>query len=132
MTAGVALARGAAALAVVALGAATGSASAADADRGKTVFERCAVCHAVKADDPRRLPGPSLAGVIGRPAAQLPDFRYSPALKRSGLTWSDETLDRFLTDPQALVRGTRMPFAGLGDEADRDDVIAYLKRDAAR
>lgn len=107
------------------------SASAGDADRGKTVFERCTTCHAVKADESRRLPGPSLAGVVGRPAAQLPDFRYSPALKRSGVTWTDDALDRFLAEPQAFVRGTRMPFAGLTEKADRDDVVAYLKRAGA-
>lgn len=123
-------ARLALALAVV-IGAATGAqpTSAGDADRGKLAFGRCAACHALT-PDAAGLPGPSLAGVIGRPAAQLPDFRYSPALKRSGLTWTEDTLDRFLANPQAVVRGNRMPFSGVGDAGERADLIAYLKRDA--
>ncbi|GBD48742.1 c-type cytochrome [Methylopila sp. Yamaguchi] len=115
-----------------ALGAAAGAqpASAGDADRGKLAFGRCAACHALT-PDAAGLPGPSLAGVIGRPAAQLPNFRYSPALKRSGLTWTEDTLDRFLANPQGVVRGNRMPFSGVGDAAERADLIAYLARDAA-
>ncbi|GLK56633.1 cytochrome c [Methylopila capsulata] len=107
------------------------SASAGDADRGKLAFGRCAACHAVS-QDAAGLPGPSLAGVIGRPAAQLPDFRYSPALKRSGLTWTEDSLDRFLANPQGVVRGNRMPFSGVSDAAERSDLIAYLARDAGR
>jgi cytochrome c len=55
-------------------------------------------------------------------------FRYSPAMRRGDLVWSDETLDRFLAEPQALVRGNRMPFAGMSEKGDRDDLIAYLHK----
>jgi cytochrome c len=63
---------------------------------------------------------------LTRKAGELPDFRYSPALKRSGIVWTPETLDAFLTNPQALVPGNRMPYAGMADTGNRADLIAYL------
>ena len=72
--------------------------------------------------------GPSLHGVFGRKAGTLADFRYSPAMKRSGITWSAQTIDTFLTDPQKAVPGNRMPYAGLADASDRADLIVYLQK----
>ena len=72
--------------------------------------------------------GPSLHGVFGRKAGELADFRYSPAMKRSGITWTPQTLDTFIADPQKAVPGNRMPFAGMPDAADRADLIAYLEK----
>jgi len=100
-----------------------GNAGAADAARGKVLFEACAACHT---DRPDAL-GPSLKGVVGRPAASLPDFRYSNPMKRANLTWDDANLRAYILDPQARVKGNRMPFGGMGDPKDADDVIAYLK-----
>jgi len=94
-----------------------------DPARGEAVFKRCAVCHAATAQN--RI-GPGLAGVVGRPAASVTSYKYSPALTASGLTWDEATLDRFLEAPAKLVPGTRMTIA-LPKADDRQDVIAYLK-----
>jgi len=88
------------------------------------IFAQCLTCHTI--DQGKNGFGPSLAGVGGRPAASLPDFPYSAALKGSGLTWNAETLERWLTSPQALVPGTRMPFSGIRDPAMRAAVVEYL------
>ena len=72
--------------------------------------------------------GPSLHGIFARKAGELADFRYSPAMKRSGITWTPETLDKFIADPQACRAGNRMPYAGMANAADRADLIAYLQR----
>src|SRR4051812_19609053 len=99
-----------------------------DAARGEQRFQECAACH--KLEPGVAAVGPSLRGIMERKAAALPEFRYSPALKRSGLTWTPETLDAFLADPQKLVPANRMPFAGMPDPGDRADLIAYLRRAA--
>jgi cytochrome c len=72
--------------------------------------------------------GPSLFGVVDRKAGALDDFRYSPAMKRSGITWTAKTLDEFLADPQKLVPANRMPYAGMPDARERADLIAYLQK----
>ncbi len=99
------------------------AAFAADAAHGKVVFETCAACHSDKPD----AIGPSLRGVYGRKAGSLQDFRYSNAMLRAGFVWSEENLRAYLKDPQAKVKGNRMPFAGLSNPKDINDVIAYLK-----
>ncbi len=92
--------------------AVTSGAARADGDaaRGEKRFEECAACHSLE----RGLNGvgPSLAGLFSRKAGELPDFRYSPAMKRSGIAWSPQTLDSFVDDPQKLVPANRMPYAG--------------------
>jgi len=97
-------------------------AMAADLDHGKQVFQACAACHTEKPD----ALGPSLKGVVGRKSAALDDFRYSGPMRRANLVWDDATLRQFLADPQAKVAGTRMPFGGMTDPKDVDDVIAFL------
>ena len=87
-------------------------------------FSPCLACHTVEAR--RNGFGPSLAGVAGRKAASLPDYAYSDALRQSGLSWDAATLDRWLTSPQKLVPGTRMPFMGIADAARRQEVVTYL------
>jgi cytochrome c len=99
--------------------------AAGDADKGKTVFRQCSVCHS--ADEGENRVGPSLFGVYGRKAGEAPAFSYSKAVKDSGITWSDENLDKYLTNPQSVIKGTRMAFPGLQKQQDRDDIIAYLK-----
>ena len=113
---------GAAAAAVLMAVAAT-PAAAADAAHGKVVFQTCAACHSDKPD----AIGPSLRGVYGRKSAALLDFRYSNAMMRANLTWDDANLKAYIKDPQAKVKGNRMPFGGLSSDADIDDVIAFLK-----
>ena len=74
--------------------------------------------------------GSSQLGGFGRRAGSLDDFRYSPAMKRSGLTWTPQALATFIADPQKAVPNNRMPFAGVPEAADRDDLIAYLEKAA--
>ena len=97
-----------------------------DAARGEKKFEECAACHKIAPGEDNV--GPSLHGVFGRKAGTLTDFRYSPALKRSGITWTPQTLDTFLADPQKVVPANRMPYAGLSEASDRADLIAYLQK----
>jgi cytochrome c len=107
---------------------ATAGAARADGDaaRGEKRFEECATCHALERGVNNV--GPSLFGVIGRKAGEIAEFRYSPALKKSGLTWTSQVLDTFIADPQKEVPGNRMPFAGMPDAADRADLLAYLQK----
>jgi cytochrome c len=97
-----------------------------DVARGEARFGDCAACHKLQAG--ANNVGPSLHGIFTRKAGELADFRYSPALKRSGIVWTPETLDAFLTNPQALVPGNRMPYAGMADAGNRADLIAYLAK----
>jgi cytochrome c len=104
----------------------TGGAHAeGDAARGEKKFQDCAACH--RLEDGVNNIGPSLHGIFTRKAGELPDFRYSPAIKRSGIGWTPETLDKFITDPQAMVPANRMPYAGMASADDRADLIAYLQ-----
>jgi cytochrome c len=111
----------------LALIAATTAAQAqGDAAIGEKRFEDCAACHTTMRGD--NGVGPSLFGVVDRKAGALDDFRYSPAMKRSGITWTAKTLDEFLADPQKLVPANRMPYAGMPDARERADLIAYLQK----
>jgi cytochrome c len=105
---------------------ACGARADGDAARGEAKFQDCAACHKLEAG--ANNVGPSLHGVFTRKAGELADFRYSPALKRSGIAWTPETLDKFLADPQAMVPGNRMPYAGLASASDRADLIAWLQQ----
>ena len=98
--------------------------AAGDAEAGKTVFKKCAVCHAVEPG--KNKVGPSLAGVVGLKSGSVADYKYSTAMQNAGLTWDDATLHKYLEGPAKLVPGTKMAFPGLKEEKDRDDVIAYL------
>ena len=97
-----------------------------DAARGEAKFQDCAACHRLEAG--ANNVGPGLHGVFTRKAGELADFRYSPALKRSGIAWTPETLDKFIADPQAMVPGNRMPYAGMPSASDRADLMAYLQK----
>jgi cytochrome c len=97
-----------------------------DAARGKAVFEkRCTGCHALDADRE----APRLGGVFGRKAGSVAGFAYSAALKNSGLTWNDATLERWLSDSDMLVPGNNMDFQ-VPKAQERLDVIAYFKQSA--
>lgn len=92
-------------------------------------FQKCQSCHAIEAEEGSNPAGPNLAGVMGRRAASLPDFTYSPALQakgRDGLIWDEKTLDAFLQAPETYVPGTYMGFLGLLDAKEREAVIRYL------
>jgi cytochrome c len=102
------------------------TAYAGDAARGEQKFGECGACHSLKPGVTNV--GPSLSGLFGRKAGTLSDFRYSPAMRRSGITWSAQTLEAFIADPQKLVPANRMPYAGLTDADARADLIAYLEK----
>ena len=88
-------------------------------------FGICRSCHSVEKG--QTVVGPSLFGVYGTRAGDVPGYDFTPDLKRSGLVWDDATLDKWLTNPVALVPGTRMGYAGQSDPAKRRQIIAYLK-----
>jgi len=100
-----------------------GGAGAADVAHGKELFLACAACHT---DQPGAI-GPDLKGVFGRKSAALSDYRYSNPMKRANLVWDAANLRNYLLDPQAKVKGNRMPFGGMVNRADADDLVAYLE-----
>jgi cytochrome c len=116
-------------LALSTLGKSAGGSEAAltgdgDATRGKAVFEkRCTGCHAMEADRE----GPRLAGVYGRKAGSVAGFAYSPGLKNSGITWTDATLEKWLSDPDLVVKDNNMSIA-VPKAEERRDLIAYLRQ----
>ncbi len=105
------------------------NAQAQDAAAGEKVFNRCKACHVADKDENRV--GPSLMGVIGRTAGTHPNYQYSPAMVeagKNGTVWNDQTLTEYLKNPKAMVKGTKMAFAGLKNDKDIADVIAYLEQ----
>lgn len=88
-------------------------------------FKQCAICH--KVEPGQHGLGPSLAGVFGARSAHAGGFNYSDAMESANLTWNQATLDRYLANPQGVVPGTTMAFAGVKDAAKRAEIIAYLK-----
>jgi cytochrome c len=116
--------------AVISLGLLTSPAVAGDAEKGKKVFNKCKACHVV--DQPKNKLGPHLIGIVGRTSGSVEGFKYSKALESANLVWDEATLDKFLAKPKAVVKGTKMSFAGLKKESERADVIAYLKSIPAR
>ena len=88
-------------------------------------FKQCAICH--KVEPSKHGLGPSLANVFGARAAHAAGYNYSPAMKAADLSWNQGNLDRYLANPQAVVPGTTMAFAGVKDAAKRAEIIAYLK-----
>ena len=102
---------------------AAGTAVAADAEHGKMLFQACIACHSERPD----ALGPSLKGVVGRKSAALEDFRYSNPMQRANLVWDEDNLRAYIRDPQAKVKGNRMPYGGVTEAKDVDDIVAYLK-----
>ena len=96
-----------------------------DAEAGRTQFtRRCGACHAVQAGQNRV--GPSLHGIIGRASAQVQGFNYSPALRGANKTWDEATMHAWLENPRELIPGNRMIMPGIPQQAERDNIIAYL------
>ena len=104
------------------------AATAQDAEAGKAAFKPCLPCH--EAETERNKVGPHLKGVVGRRAASVQGYNYSPAMKKAGeegLVWDEATLAKYLADPKATVPGTKMVFPGMKDPTAVQNVIAYLK-----
>ena len=108
--------------AALALAHAAPGLAAGDAARGAKVYQDCMICHALDQNEI----GPRHRDVFGNKAASVPGYDYSAALKGSNIVWNETTLDKWLSDPQALVPGTKMAFS-VDDVQDRADVIAFLK-----
>ena len=99
---------------------------AADPAAGEKIFKaQCGICHTVVAGQNRI--GPTLFGVVGRPAGSVPGFNYTADHKKLGVTWDAATLDKYLVNPRAMVPDTSMVYAGLKDDAERADLVAYLE-----
>lgn len=113
----------------LALALASPAVAEADAAKGERLFKRCAACHGF-VEGKNKL-GPSLYGMFGRTAGSVEGFRYSKAMKESGIVWDEETVSAYLENPRAYIKGNRMAFPGLKKPADRADIIAYLKTAAA-
>lgn len=106
-----------------------GASHAQDAAAGEKVFIKCKACHV--ADEAKNKVGPSLLGVLGRTAGTVEGFKYSPAMVdagKGGLVWDEAKLTEYLHAPKELVKGTKMAFAGLKDDADILNLITYLKQ----
>ena len=115
-------------LAGLALLASMSASVAQDAAAGEKVFlSKCKVCH-MPPEAAKNLVGPSLAGVVGRKAGTAPGYHYSEANEKSGITWDEAELKKYLKDPKGVVPGTKMVFPGLQSDQDVDNVIAYLKQ----
>jgi cytochrome c len=102
-------------------------ATAADIDNGKTVFRKCIACHQV-GEKARNLVGPLLNGLFGRKAGTIEGYSYSEANKNSGIVWDDAVFREYIKNPKAKIPDTKMVFAGITDDQDIDDLIAYLKQ----
>jgi cytochrome c len=113
------------ALALLAL-AAQASAAEGNPAQGQRVFGACSACHSLQPD--QNMTGPSLADVWNRKAGSTASFsRYSPALKSANIVWNDKTLDEWINDPQHVVPGNQMTFAGIKDARQRADLLSFLK-----
>ncbi|HZV85276.1 MAG TPA: cytochrome c family protein [Brevundimonas sp.] len=100
--------------------------NAADLENGRRVFARCRSCHTITEGGPN-MTGPNLYGVFGREAGTAAKFNYSTAVREADFVWNAERLDDWLENPRTFLKGTKMTFAGIPDETDRRDVIAFLK-----
>ena len=98
----------------------------ASADAGATAFRKCSACHSIEAGGANRT-GPNLHNIVGAKVAHLDNFSYSSDMANAGGTWTYEMLDEFLANPRGTYPGTKMSFAGLRRDAERADVIAFLR-----
>jgi cytochrome c len=103
--------------------------AAGDPEAGKKVFAKCMACHT--ADKDQNKVGPSLKGLFGRTAGTYPKYSYSKPMVeagKAGLVWDDAHFIQYIHDPKGVVKGTKMAFAGVKDDTDVANLIAYLKQ----
>jgi cytochrome c len=104
-------------------------ASAQDAEAGKSVFNKCRACHDI-GEGAKNKVGPHLNNIFGRKAGSVEGFNYSDAMKNSGIVWDEASIDAYVADPKGKIPGNKMVFVGIKDEADRKNLIAFLKAQA--
>jgi cytochrome c len=114
------------ALATMALIAASANVDAQNLEEGAEVFKKCRACHQV-GENAKNLVGPKLNGLFGRKAGSIEGFNYSDANKNSGVVWDEKTFANYVKDPRTAMPGNKMAFAGVKDEKDVADLIAFLK-----
>ena len=113
---------------VLMLAATAALAQSGDATRGERLFnQQCKACHTVEKGG-RNGVGPSLFGILGQKAGAVEGFSFSDAMKSSGIVWDDKTMAEYLKDPRGRVPSTKMVYAGLKQQAQVDDMVAYLKK----
>lgn len=105
---------------------ATAAQAGGNATAGATVFKRCAICHSNTKDAPNKI-GPNLWGVAGSKAGTVPGYNFSAAMKNSGITWTEDKLEAYVTHPAQVVPGNKMPFAGISNAQQVEDLVAYLE-----
>lgn len=113
-----------------AAGSSTAATDSPEYKRGRLLYIQCRACHDLQPSPVEKV-GPNLAGIMGRRAAEVPDFAYSPALKGAKLVWDRATLDRWLEKPSTLAPGNTMAFAGIANPADRAALIRYIEIESA-
>ena len=103
-------------------------AQSGDATRGERLFnQQCKACHTVEKGGRNGI-GPNLFGIFGQKAAAVDGFSFSEAMQKSGIVWDDKTMSDYLKDPKARVPDGKMVYAGLKQQAQLDDMIAYLHK----
>ena len=106
--------------------------ASADVERGKVLFLQCRACHSlVPETEPGKI-GPTLYGVIGRPAGSVANYDYSQAVLESGITWTPEQIDRWLARPSEFLPGNKMVFVGVQDPQDRANIIAFIQQESSK
>jgi len=114
-------------VAVVLIAVSSVSGMAQDAQKGKTVFNVCLVCHAIGPGAQNKI-GPELNGLDGRNAGTVPNFDYSDANKNSGIVWNEESFEDYIRNPAAKIPDTKMTFAGVKNEQQVKDLWAYINQ----
>ena len=99
-------------------------ATSGDPQHGRQIYQRCLACHSLEYNRS----GPRHCGLFGRQAGTLPGYAYSKAMKSSGITWDESSLERFLENPLKALPGTKMAYAGVKNPQERADLIAYLRQ----
>jgi cytochrome c len=115
------------ALSAALIAAMAATASAADLENGKSIWNKCRACHQI-GENAKNMVGPVLNGLFGRKAGTVEGFNYSEANKNSGITWDEATFREYIKNPKAKIPNTKMVFAGLSDDQDIGDLVAYLKQ----
>ena len=115
------------AVAALVLIGSSANALAQDLAAGENSFKKCLPCHSV-GEGAKNKVGPELNGIEGRKSGSAPDYSYTDANKNSGITWDEAVFKEYITNPRTKIPGTKMVFAGISNENERNNLWAYLKQ----